>query len=442
MEGRVKGARDAAFRVLNRVEGGDAYADILLASGLQGLSAQDAALATEITNGVLRWKLRLDFAIGAFSAIKTAKLEHRVLNALRIGAYQLLFLTRVPASAAINESVELMKPDRKRAGFVNAVLRKIDAERGRVPWPGPETDAATRISIEYSHPAWLLRRWLSRYGAEATRRLSAANQSTPPRVIRVNTLRTDRGALLERLASEGFGAVEGAYSPDAVEVTGGGRLDPSDPAYYIQDQASQLVALLASPSPGAIVIDACSAPGGKTTHMAQFMRNTGRILALDKSEARLATVKEAAGRLGIGIIETRAADATADLGFAPVADGVLCDAPCSGLGVLRRSPDIKYRRREADIAGLAAVQSSILSNLAGKVRPGGWLVYSVCTFEPEETDGVVRAFLEDHPGFFIEDARDALPEACAPLVDKDGLLRTFPHEHGMDGFFAARLRRG
>jgi len=436
-----KGARAAAFRVLNRVEATDAYADIALEAELRGMGAQEAGLSTELVYGVLRWRMRLDFTIGLFSSIRTEKLEHRVLNALRLGAYQLLFLSKIPASAAINESVELVKPDKRRAGFVNAVLRKIDSERERISIPGE--DPVRHIAIAWSHPEWMVKRWAQRYGIEETIDLCKADQEVPPKTIRTNTLAISRERLIEGLTSEGFESQPTRYSPYGIEVRAGGPLNAKDKRYYIQDEASQLIPLLLSPSPGESVMDACSAPGGKATHMAQIMGNKGVIYAIDKHEARLRPVKESASRLGVNIVKTFTSDAAEpfDIVEKGSLDAILCDAPCSGLGVLRRAPDSKYRRKAGDILSLALVQAALLDNLSGYLKKGGRLVYSTCTFEPEETDDIVSAFLERHADFRLEDASDVLPEGCRELVDEKGILRTFPHRHGMDGFFGARLRK-
>jgi len=443
MQTKAKGARGAAFTVLNRVEGGDAFADILLMKETEGLAPNDAGLATEIVYGVLRWKLRLDYAIDFFSSIRTKKLEHRVLNALRIGAYQLLFLDRVPAPAAINESVKLLRKEgARKAGFVNAVLRKVSSEKASIAAP-VDGDDARRISIEWSHPEWLVKRWVSRYGAGEAEALCRANQEAPPRVVRVNTLATDRERLVDELIAAGYAASPAKYSPFGVEVAAGPALSALDPRYYIQDEASQLVSLLLSPEPGSKVLDACAAPGGKTTHLAQLMENRGSILALDRSEARLKSVEGAASRLGSAIIRTRLADASASLETVEEGafDCILLDAPCTGLGVVRRSPDIRYRRNEKDIASAAVNQAALIENLARYLKEGGRLVYSTCSFEPEETDCIVEGFLERNPGYLLEDASEILPEACAPLVDEKGFFRPVTHEHGMDGFFGARIRR-
>lgn len=433
------GARQTAFRVLSRVVGGDAYADILLEKELEGLGEADRHLATEITYGVLRWRIRLDWAIDLFSSIKSKKLEHSVLNALRIGAYQLLFLTRVPASAAVNGSVELVKRlGGKKAGFVNAVLRNMDAGRAGISYPEIAGDPIKHASIVYSHPEWMVKRWAKRFGAEKAIALCGSNQSVPPKTLRVNTLATSRERLIDELASTGLTVKKTLYSPDGIEVSSGGRLDPKDPRYYIQDEASQLIPYLISPKPGEVILDLCSAPGGKATHLAQLMSNSGLICAMDKRPRRLKNVAEAARRLKTGIIRTVAADALDGIPFDLKFDAILIDGPCSGLGVLRRSPDIKYRRKEEDIKELAGVQRMLLERASEYLKRGGRIVYSTCTFEPEETDEVIQGFLKDHREFVIEDARGYMPEGCGGLVDASGFLRTYPLQ-GLDGFFGARL---
>lgn len=474
-----KNARQAAFDILGRVFGGGAYADIILQKELNGLTVEDRPLATEIVYGVLRWQIRIDFIIDAFSSIKTRKLEHRVLNSLRIGVYQLLFLSGVPSSAAVNESVNLIKsgskgvtPGAKKTGFVNAVLRKIDSQREAIVFPDLKTDPQRHISVVYSHPEWMIRRWTTRYGIDAAARLCNANQTRPGKTVRANTIIISRDDLIKALEEAGFKVRKTVFSPDGIEVIeapASKTLDPVDPRFYIQDEASQLIARLVCPEPGETCLDACAAPGGKSTHMAALMENSGMVLAMDKYPGRIKSLVEAARRCGVRIIKPLAADAARPLPFSsslpfspsPLAgkgrvggmidtgknfasngfDAILLDAPCSGLGVLGRSPDIKIKRKEADIAALSKTQKALAGNLSSYVRKGGRMVYSVCTLEPEETDGVINAFLKNHPDFSLENAAAVLPPSCGPLIDEYGFLRTMPHLHNMDGFFAARLKK-
>ena len=457
----VRSARGVALEILTRVEAGGAYADILLDRELKGLGEADRALATELVYGVLRWQIKIDWIIDCFSKIKTKKLEHRVLCALRMGVYQLLFLTRIPPQAAVSETVELVKPGGfRKAGFVNAVLRMVDSARSAISFPLLKREPVRYVSVVFSHPQWLVERWIRRYGIKEAIELCQANLRVPPVTIRTNTLALTRDELLKELEAEGIESEKTRYSPAGIEITVGqrGRLGTKDRRFYIQDEASQLVPLLLSPEPGESVLDACAAPGGKSIHIAQIMENRGVVYAMDKHASRLRLVDKLAKRFGVDIIRTFQADA-AGLALQPALSGlpaelrqgtvpgegfdaVLVDAPCSGLGVIRRTPEIKLRRKEGDLEGLSSTQKRLLDNLSKYVRTGGRLVYSVCTFEPEETDEVVDWFLKGHGEFHVEDASMYLPPECRALVDGNGYFRSYPHLHGLDGFFAVRMKRG
>lgn len=446
---KAKSAREAAFSILNRVDDAGAYADILLQEALERLDLRERPLATELVYGVLRFRLRLDWIIGNFSKLKTAKLETRVLNAMRLGVYQLCFLDGIPASAAVDESVKLVKKDgAKTAGFVNAVLRAVTAGKEKISYPDAKKDAAQFISIFHSHPLWLVRRWMERWGAGGATELCETNLAPPPRSLRANTLKINRDALLEELLKEGVEVKKSRFSPDggelppSIEAARRVKLSSDDKRFYVQDEASQLIAYLVAPKPNEVILDACAAPGGKATHMAAMMKNQGVIWALDKSAVRLKGVEQTARRLCADIIKTKQADAEKPLTFAEGSfDAILCDSPCSGLGVVRRTPDIKWRIKEGDLKELSGRQKRLLNNLSRYLKKGGRLVYSVCTFEPEETEEIIKGFLSANTGFVMENAALYLPESCKGLVDPKGFLMTLPHKHGCDGFFAARLYR-
>jgi len=444
-----KNPRRVALDILKRVEGGDAYADILLDKELKKVdSALDRAFVTELVYGCLRWKGRIDWIIEWFSRIKTKRMEYPILNALRLGVYQLLFMERVPPSAAVDESVELVKAlGEKKGGFVNAILRRVDKERTAIPFPELDKDPILHISIVWSHPAWMVKRWVERYGIDETIRLCQANNHVPPQVLRVNTLKVTRRRLLDRLKEEGVEVTPTNLSPDGIEVISTplpiSQLLIPVAWYYVQDEASHLIAYLLDPKPGEVILDACSAPGGKATHLAQLMGNDGIIFAMDTHPARVNLIRENALRLGTTIIRPVVGDAEAPLNFAQADgfDAILVDAPCSGLGALRRNPDAKWRRREGDIIELSLLQKRMLDNLAHYVKMGGRLIYSTCTLEPEENEGVIEDFLERHRDFVLEDAGKILPRACQRLVDRRGFFRTNPSRDGMDGFFAGRVKR-
>lgn len=446
----VNDPRRLAFEVLSRVEEG-AFADLALdaALGRSVLAGRDRGLATELVYGVLRHRGRVDFALGRLCSKPLASVETRVRTLLRIGAYQLLNLDRVPARAAVHTTVELARALRleRATGFINGILRALDRQRDAIPWPDAQTDPLGHLQHVLSTPAWLARRWLKELGPEGAEALAAAQLEAAPFTLRVNSLRTDREAFLAALHEQGHEAEPCVYAPEGVRVLrrGDAPLPGADRGWYqVQDEASMLVPRLLGPAQGERILDVCSAPGGKTTQIAALCGNGARILATDLHPQRVALVAEGARRLGCEGVEAREWDFTRPAAFAEPEsfDRVLVDAPCSGLGVLRRNPETRWRRTEADIFSLAEVQAGILANAAPLVRRGGVLLYSLCTWTPEETSGVLEPFLAAHPDFEREDLRKGAPEHWAPLFDEQGALRTRPDLHGgMDAFFALRLRR-
>ncbi|OGL16578.1 MAG: 16S rRNA (cytosine(967)-C(5))-methyltransferase [Candidatus Rokubacteria bacterium RIFCSPLOWO2_12_FULL_71_22] len=438
-------ARSAAVRVLERVERDAAYADLALEAELARLrlAPRDAALATELVFGALRWQRYLDWILAPHSRRRLAALDARVRVILRVTAYQLAFLERVPPFAAVNDAVSLARGRPGVAEYVNAVLRAFARRGVREREPAPPRDPLEALATRCSFPTWLAARWVERWGGAEAEALMRALCERPLLTLRANTLRTTRDALGARLAAEeGLASRPTPYAPEGLVVTGPGGAPSAwrafaDGAFAVQDEASMLVAHLLAPRPGETVADACAAPGTKTTHLAQLMEDRGRVLALDPAPARLAHVREAAARLGLSSIE--ALDGTVEAlapRFRAGCDAVLVDAPCSNLGVLRRNPEVKWRRQPADLAVSAARQGRILTAAAAMVRPGGRLVYATCSLEPEENAGVVRDFLAANPAFHPD------PPAEFPLpLDPDGFLRCLPHRHGTDGFTAVRFHR-
>jgi 16S rRNA (cytosine967-C5)-methyltransferase len=441
---RASPARALAAQVLERVEKDAAFADLALDAELRrrSLAPRDAALATELVYGTLRWQRYLDWILAPHSRRRLPTLDPRVRVLLRMTAYQITFLERVPAFAAVNDAVTLARRAPGVAEYVNAVLRAF-ARRGAAerepPVPRDPVDAlATRCSF----PTWLAGRWLARYGAEEAEALMRALNARPPLTVRTNTLRTSREQLAARLAAEERVRTRATpLAPEGLVVEDGG--DPGgwrvfvEGACVVQDEASMLVARLLEPAAGTTIVDVCAAPGTKTTHLAQLMGDRGRVLAFDPQPGRLARVAEAAARLGVTIAETVAGPVEALAPrWAGGCDGVLVDAPCSNLGVLRRNPEVKWRRQPADLGAAGERQRGILTAAAVLVRPGGRLVYATCSLEPEENDEVVRAFLAAHPAFAVE------PPAAWPVApDAAGFVRCLPHRHGTDGFTAIRFRR-
>jgi 16S rRNA (cytosine967-C5)-methyltransferase len=417
---------------------------------LENLPQREKNLTFAIVYGVLRHRNRLDWILGHSSKTALNKLDPEVLNILRIGLFQVVYLTRIPASAAVNTAVDLSKILKKPwlAKFVNAVLRTAVREFPALSPPDRGNDPVAAVSIEKSMPPWLISRWIPRFGLSQTILLCDIVNTVPPLTLRVNTLKTTRDALLESGSLHARSMEPTAHAPDGV------RLDhpeyPPDTMagfregfFQVQDEAAQLVSLLLDPRPGETVLDACAGMGGKTGHLAQLMKNSGKILALDVGSDKLDSLHQEMTRLGISIVETRVHDLSRPLNPELIGtyDRVLLDAPCSGLGVLRRNPDIKWRSSPDRLARCQERQIGFLDQVSQCVKPSGVLVYAVCSTEPEENEAVTAAFLRDHPLFSVEKNPAGLPQQIRSLMNSEGHLRTFPHLHDMDGFFAVRFRR-
>ncbi|MCR4402174.1 MAG: 16S rRNA (cytosine(967)-C(5))-methyltransferase RsmB [Firmicutes bacterium] len=452
----VCSARGAALRALMDIDERGAYAAIARDRALKvvRLSERDRALATELVYGVTKMRKALDHAIGAFAARPVERMDAVVRNALRLGAYQVLYLSQVPAPSAVSEAVELARAfGHEGAGaFVNAVLRALVGASGKIDFPDAADEPVDHIAVRYSHPEWMVSRWVHRFGFEETARLCAANNESPPVTIRVNALKTSRERLLSGLVTAGFDARPSPYVPEAVEVCGGAGLfsheSYANGEFLAQDQSSMLASYVLDPLPGERVLDIAAAPGGKTTHIAERMGDQGEIVAADVHAHRVRLLQENARRLGVRSIKAVVLDATDPQAFAAEAtsrpfDRALVDPPCTGTGVLRRRPDLRWRRSLRDISDLAVVQARLLAAAAAVVKPGGIVVYSTCSIEPEENGGIVEGFLREHPGFSLEPAAPYLPREFVEAFPGQGLpyVETFPHIHAMDGFFIARLAR-
>jgi 16S rRNA (cytosine967-C5)-methyltransferase len=435
-------ARAVAIDVLARVEATDAYLNVVLDQRLAETplrDPRDAALVTELCYGATRRRLGLDRVIAGFSDRKLPALEDRVLAALRVGSYQ-IFFSRVPRRAAVSETVEGLKQLglSRASGFVNAVLRKVAGVES-IPLP-PESDLVEHLSVRESHPRWLVERWLRRHGRAGAEAMLAASNESPPVTVRTNTRAGTREALGALFAEAGLEAIPTARSPVGFRLPSPGPVEDlvgyAEGRFQVQDEAAQLVGLYSAIPEGARVMDACAAPGGKACHLAE----THQVLAVDLYPAKLEKIRSEARRLRLeNRIEVLAHDATEPFPDSiGTVDAVLLDAPCTGLGTLRRHPELRWRREEADLARLATLQRRILERCQAVVPPGGLLVYAVCSTEPEEGQDQVELFLRSHPDFTVE--TPALAERLGwPL--SQGALRTLPGPEGMDGFYAARLRR-
>jgi 16S rRNA (cytosine967-C5)-methyltransferase len=443
--------RAICLEILNRVDETGRHADRLLTDAFKRyrhLTPLDQAFLTDLTYGTLRWRGKLDWVIQHFSNVPFDKVESKLLNVLRIGLYQILFMSRTPVAAAVNESVELAKKFRGKGGgsFFNGILRSFLREKECFKYPEFETDPALHVAVEQSHPLWLVKRWMEELGAEETLQVCTRNNQPAPLTLRTNTLRVDRTVLIQKLKEQGLHPVSTPYSPEGITLR-----DPppvsqlpfwKEGLYVIQDEASQLVTTLLDPHPGETILDACAAPGGKTTHIAQRMRNSGRIYALDLSRPKLGFIEDVCSRLGVTLVKTLRGDAGQTVVIPGVSsfDRILADVPCSGFGTLRRNPDLKWRRGEGDVERLSELQGSILANLSGYLRKDGILVYSTCTVFPEENEDIVEGFLRNHPEFHLDPVRPMLPEEGHAFAS-GGYFKTFPPKNGMDNFFVARLMK-
>ena len=437
--------RKTALDVLTRIRRDGTFAAEALGAALteKAFPERDAALATELVYGVLRQRMYLDYVLNGFSRTPFRKLEPVVRDALRLGAYQILFLDRVPAHAAVNEAVGQV-PARAK-GFANAVLRKV-ADLDAAP-PVESGDPIERLSIETSHPRWIVERFIERFGQQEARALCEANQQPPPAVLRANTLRMGRDELVAWLKTEGVSAEPARYGADAVVVD---RLEAvlrpqryEKGLYMVQGEASQLAVELLDPKPGEKVLDVCAAPGGKTTHIAARVGPQGRVVATDIARRRLTLVEQNGMLSGAKNIACIVADMTKK---PPVRAGgsfdrVLVDAPCSALGELAKNPDARYRKSPEAISTLAKIQRILLERAAGLVRPGGVLVYATCTITGEENEDLIEAFQRQHPEMEPDNAGAVLGDDRAVFIAENGTFLAAPHRTGTGGFFAARFTR-
>lgn len=462
-------ARAIALSLLVESVKSEEGVDVLLDRALAQCSFdnRERALTVELTYGVLRRLATIDWRLEPVLDKPLPRLPVAVQMVLRLGAYQLLFLNRIPQSAAVNESVNLARTiagtlGRDWSGFVNAVLRAL-LRHPPQPWPSMDPDAAQAFAVRYSVPGWLSRRWIDRLGVASAEVACEGVSVAPPLTLRVNQLITTRDALLDTFAQVSILAKPTSVSPFGIVLDEGGSVPLlpgfNEGAFYVEDEAAQLVPPLLDPQPGDIVLDACAAPGGKSTHLAALMNNKGIIYAVDRKETRLDVMRSNCRRLGVQIVLPIVGDIRQPLEWVPMIetvrppsvkkasagepsiDRILVDAPCSGLGVLRRHPDAKWRIGEQALPRHQALQCQILEAVVPRLRPGGVLVYSTCSTEPEENEEVIERFCRAHAEFKRESIVPWLPPTAQGFVTEHGALSTVGNQFSMDGFYAARLRK-
>ena len=442
----ILSAREISFNILTDIYLNDAYSNIAIKKHLQeGVSNQDENLVREIVYGVLENEIYINYILRKASKIRIKKIHPKILIILKMGIYQLGFMDRIPDSAAVNESVKLAKKHGHKGtiGFVNGVLRNISRNKDEFL----KIDVKTKseyISIKYSHPKWIVDRWIKVFGEEFTEDLCMINNSKPELNIRVNNLKTNKEELKDRLEEKGFLVRDGKYARDIIIIENPSRITElkefKEGYFFIQDESSSLVGQIMNPEPNSVVLDICSAPGGKATHMAEIMGNKGRVLSRDIHENKLELIRENAKRLGIKIIETKSSDARKrDESLVNTADYLLIDAPCSGFGLIRRKPEIKWNRKEEDINELTKIQYEILNNGKDYLKVGGTLVYSTCTIENDENINMIKRFLDENKNFKLLKIEENFKNKEDIRTMEEGFLQLYPNIHGTDGFFISKM---
>lgn len=444
-----KTPRHLAVDILNRVDQHGAFAEPLLDALLSRnhqLNIQDRGLITQIVYGTLRMRGRLDWIIGQLYRGTFSSMDVCIKNILRTGVYQLLFTARIPEFAIVHEAVEIIKIVRPAgAGLVNAVLRNVIRKKDEIVYPEMEKDPSLHVSIMHSHPLWLVEKWIGMFGVEDTAALCRADNEIPPVTLRVNTLKTTRERTRDALLQDGFDVRLTAFSSDGLILLNPAKSIRDTTCYaeghiQFQDEASQLIARLVDPEEGENILDLCAGTGGKTMHLAAIMNNHGSITSVDISKKKLETLKKNARKLGVNIVNTKEGDAREKMKESCVGefDKIIVDAPCSGLGTLRRNPEIKWRSSPEDVTKCANLQKIILDNAALYLKKGGSLIYSTCTIMPEENEKVIEEFIAHHRNFMCIHPPDTINSR---VVGDLRYFQSYPHRHGTDGFFGALLRK-
>ncbi len=445
--------RRTALQILNTVGRSSQTLDAAMQADFDAIelrSGKDRALLNALVYGVLRWRGRLDYIIEHQSKIRLTRIDPSVLNILRIGLFQIVYLSRIPRAAAVNTSVELVKSTGAPwvVGYVNAVLRNAARNYHDVVFPDSQKEPIESLAARKSFPRWLIRRWLKKNDIENIEALCDAINTIPAITLRTNTLLTSREALIKALKNETEEIMPTPYAPGGVSIRNPRKPIPQLASFQkgwfqVQDEAAQLVTLLLNPQPGEAILDACAGLGGKTGHIAQQMKNCGRIIALDNNAEKLKQLNSQMQRLAASIVSSRKHDLNVPPAISQTGtfDRILLDAPCSGLGVVRRNPDAKWNLSEKQLQRHRNRQLEFLNNLAHLVKPSGILVYAVCSNEQEENENIVNDFLRVHPEFAQDPRTGALSPKTAALFTQQGYLKTTPYPHNMDGFFSARFKR-
>ncbi|AGB40851.1 ribosomal RNA small subunit methyltransferase RsmB/transcription antitermination factor NusB [Halobacteroides halobius DSM 5150] len=444
----MKRARSVALQGIYRINEEEAYSNLVVNKLLQesNLDKRDRSLATQLIYGVTRWRNSLDWVINQFANRKVKKMTPWVRNALRLGVYQINYLDRIPNPVACNETVEVAKAHCNRGAikFINGILRNIIRNLAEITYPSLEEDPVQYIRYKYSQPQWLVQRWRKYFGTEKTIKICQTLNQIPPMIIRTNTLKLDSEQLISKLEEEGISAKEVSQVKEAVNLLDYPAIASIDSFqagnFIVQGLSSMLVAHLLKPQEDDLVVDLCSAPGGKTTHLAQVMENRGQINAVELHKAKVNLIKENCQRLGINNVEFYCDDGR-EISFTQQADKILVDAPCSGLGIMAKKPEIRWHKKPQDLKELQQLQLELLNNAASFLKPGGELLYTVCTFTFEETEAVVKKFMNDNPDFSIVDLKSQAVTYGLEDYYQTGYLKIVPDTSSWEGFFIAKLTK-
>ncbi|RBP41107.1 16S rRNA (cytosine(967)-C(5))-methyltransferase RsmB [Garciella nitratireducens] len=445
----LENPREVALKVLYEIDKNNAYSNICLKKILNHTSLKplDRAFVTQLVYGVIKNKFKIDWIISQFSNTPIKKISPWVLNILRLGIYQMLYLDKIPQSAAVNESVKLGKKygHKRISGFINGILRSISRSPQEILQPDKK-DIVHFLSIYYSHPKWMVEKWIKEYGKDFTIDLLKKNNEAPSISVRTNTLKISRERLIDLLQKEDIVTKKGEWCPEAIILENISNIDKNkyfkEGLFQVQDQSSMLVAHVLNPKENQLVIDVCAAPGGKTTHIAQKMNNTGKIIARDIYDHKLSLIKQNRDRLGISNIILEKYNALeVDSDLIGQADRVLLDAPCSGLGIIRRKPDLKWNKCFNDIKKITILQYKMLENAGKYLKKGGILVYSTCTINPDENFNIVKKFLTKNSNFKIVPILPICEKMEKHKEIEEGYLQLFPNIDFVDGFFISKIQR-
>ena len=441
-------SREVALNILIDINVNGAFSNYSINRHLRRKeNIKDENLIREIVYGVIENLLYIDYIISKASKIKIRKIHSTILEILRMGVYQIAFMDKIPDRAAVNEAVNLSKKRGHKwvSGYVNGVLRNVSRNKEEL-MKVDEVNRVDYLSIKYSHPKWMIETWVDEYGYEFTERLCKENNCKPRLNLRVNTLKTTREKLMEKLSSYGYIVHKTLYAKDGITVDNPTRITEIDEFgsgfFIIQDESSMLASQIANPKENSLILDLCSAPGGKATHLGQLMNNKGQIISRDIYDHKLKLVKQNANRLGINIIKTEKFDAIGlDENLIGKVDYCIVDAPCSGLGIIRRRPEIKWNREMKDIEELNKIQEKILDNAKKYVKPGGIIIYSTCTIGNPENLDRIHKFLGKNREFQLIGFEDLICSKENMESSKEGYIELFPHIHRTDGFFIAKVQK-